>query len=110
MEEQMRQLKEQVDRIEITLKNLYYADKLILPPRIEINPDFGTQIGIQTTDKIGFYGATPVDQPVTVSDPSIGGISGSDTVSESAISTNFTNIQTAVGAIIDRLQELGLIA
>jgi hypothetical protein len=57
----------------------------------------GTKIGTATNQLLGFYGATPVDQPATVSDPSGGG-------------TQDAEARTAINAIIDRLQELGLIA
>jgi len=57
----------------------------------------GLQIGGASTDELGFFGATPVDQPATVADPSGG-------------STVDTEARTAIAAVIDRLQELGLIA
>ena len=57
----------------------------------------GLKIGTATTSLIGFYGVTPVDQPATVTDPT-GGL----TVDAEA--------RTAINAIIDRLQELGLVA
>lgn len=57
----------------------------------------GTKIGTASTQLIGFYGATPVDRPATVSDPS-GGV------------TVDTEARNAIGAVIDRLQELGLIS
>lgn len=57
----------------------------------------GIKLGSASTSLLGFYGATPVDQPLTVSDPAGGG-------------TVDTEARTAIGAIIDRLQELGLIA
>lgn len=57
----------------------------------------GLQIGGASTDELGFFGAAPVDQPATVSDPS-----GGSTVDAEA--------RTAIEAVIDRLQELGLIA
>jgi|688.fasta_scaffold378834_2 hypothetical protein len=57
----------------------------------------GIKIGSATSSLLGFYGVTPVDQPATVADPAGGG-----TVDAEA--------RTAVNAIIDRLQELGLIA
>lgn len=57
----------------------------------------GLQIGGASTDELGFFGATPVDQPATVADPS-GGI------------TVDTEARAAIAAVIDRLQELGLIA
>ena len=57
----------------------------------------GLKIGDATTALLGFYGVTPVDQPATVTDPTGGG-------------TIDAEARTAINAIIDRLQELGLIA
>jgi hypothetical protein len=57
----------------------------------------GIKIGSATSSLLGFYGVTPVDQPATVADPAGGG-------------TIDTEARAAVNAIIDRLQELGLIA
>jgi hypothetical protein len=57
----------------------------------------GLKIGDASTALLGFYGAAPVDRPDTVADPSGGG-------------TIDTEARTAINAIIDRLQELGLIA
>ena len=57
----------------------------------------GLKIGDAATALVGFYGVTPVDQPDTIADPSGGG-----TVDAEA--------RTAINALIDRLQELGLIA
>jgi hypothetical protein len=57
----------------------------------------GIKIGSATTSLLGFYGVTPVDQPATVTDPTGGG-------------TQDAEARTAINAIIDRLQELGLIA
>jgi len=58
---------------------------------------FSMLVGSATTDLLGFYGVGPVDQPATVSDPAGGG-------------TVDTECRAAVASIIDRLQELGLIA
>ena len=55
------------------------------------------KIGEASTDELGFFGATPVDQPATVADPSGG-------------STVDTEARAAIAAVIDRLQELGLMA
>jgi hypothetical protein len=57
----------------------------------------GLRIGSAITSLLGFYGVTPVDQPATVADPT-----GGSTVDAEA--------RTAIQNIIDRLQELGLIA
>ena len=57
----------------------------------------GIKIGSAITSLLGFYGVTPVDQPATVTDPTGGG-------------TQDAEARTAINVIIDRLQELGLIA
>jgi hypothetical protein len=57
----------------------------------------GIKLGSATSSLLGFYGATPVDRPATVADPAGGG-------------TIDTEARTAINDIIDRLQELGLIA
>ena len=54
-------------------------------------------IGNATADKVGFYGVSPVDQPATVADATGG-------------STTDAEARAAINAVIDRLQELGLIA
>lgn len=56
------------------------------------NPE-GTILGQDTADLVGFYGTSPVDQPATVAD-----------------ATDAATAITTVNAVIDRLQELGLIA
>jgi len=57
----------------------------------------GLRIGGASTSLLGFYGATPVDRPDTIADPTGGG-------------TIDAEARTAINTIIDRLQELGLIA
>ena len=64
---------------------------------IVLSASTGTKIGTSTGQLIGFYNATPVDQPATVADPA-----GGATVDAES--------RTAINALIDRLQELGLIA
>lgn len=59
--------------------------------------DGGTKIGTEITQKLAFYGSTPIVQPVTVADPAGG-------------ATQDAEARLAVGAVIDRLQSLGLIA
>jgi hypothetical protein len=65
---------------------------------IAVGTTTGTKIGTATTQKLGFFNATPVDQPTTVTDPT--GVTTDEDV----------EARTAINAIIDRLQELGLIA
>ena len=86
---------------------LIKIDRLVIPKslqildarNIQVGRGTGCKIATATDQKLGFFGTTPVDQPATVSDPSGAGDAGVDTPA-----------RTAINAIIDRLQELGLIA
>jgi phage-related tail fiber protein len=64
---------------------------------IVLSETTGTKIGTATTQLLGFYNKTPVNQPDTITDPS-GGLNVD------------AEARTAINATIDRLQELGLIA
>lgn len=70
----------------------------------------GTMIGTATNQLLGFYGKTPVDQPATVSDAATQVLTGTDTVDITKLTNDLTSCKNAINAIIDRLQELGLIA
>lgn len=98
-EEQIRQLiREEISRF--IKSDKYVFDRMIQildGKNIQTGRTYGTKIGTATDQKIGFYGTTPVDKPATVNDPA-GGL----TVDSEA--------RTAINAIIDRLQELGLIS
>jgi hypothetical protein len=92
-EEQIRQIiREEIsslfkkDRFTFN-KNLDIQDKNIILGKI-----LGTKIGTETTQKLGFYGVTPVDKPETV-----------------ANATTAVDVIPRCNEIRDRLQELGLI-
>ena len=97
--EQVRQI------IKEELSNFLGSDRYIFQKNIQIfdgrniqlGRTNGTKMGTATAQLLGFYGVTPVDQPATISDPSGGG-------------TVDTQARTAINALIDRLQELDLIA
>lgn len=102
----MTQLKNRVQFLENILRGLVLSDRYVFQRDVQMMPgrnfqlptSTGTKFGTATTQKLAFYGVTPVDQPATVSDPS-GQANDLDTEARAAINT-----------IIDRLQELGLIA
>lgn len=64
---------------------------------IIVNTSTGTKIGTATSQKIGLFNATPVVQGTTISDPTGGG-------------TQDAEARTAINALIDRLQAIGIIA
>ena len=70
-------------------------------------PD-GTLIGGASTDKVGFYGTTPADQPATASEAAV-----TTSVTTTATTTNLAStvddIVTLVNQIRTDLVELGII-
>lgn len=74
--------------------------------------DAGSGINLCTTtsELLGFYGKTPVNQPDTVSDAATQSLVGGDTIDRAKTEADLTSCKNAINAIIDRLQELGLIA
>lgn len=100
--ERLNKLEKKLDDFIVMYQRTHFIDrdvfnnKIVLNNNIEIGKN-GTKIGTSTADKIAFFGGTPVDQPATVADPS-----GGATVDSQA--------RTAIIAVIDRLQELDLIA
>lgn len=65
---------------------------------IELAKDVGTNIGTETTQKLGFWGVTPVVQPTAVSDLSGAGGAVDGTA------------RTGVNDILSRLRAVGIIA
>ena len=105
MPEEIEQLKRRIGELESKLDMLFYSDRYVFSRdiqmqdgrNIQLATGTGTRFGTATGQLLGFYNVTPVDQPATVSDPA-----GGATVDAES--------RTAINAIIDRLQELGLIA
>ena len=97
-ENQVRQiLRDELRDFIVTDKYIFQRLVQFLDGRnIQLGKTTGTKIGTASSEKLGLWGTTPVDQPETVSDPSGGG-----TVDSEA--------RNAVIAIIDRMQELGSI-
>lgn len=108
MENDFTQLKREVQELKSKMDSffdIYYRtnqidktelyNKLVIHNDIEISKN-GSRIGTSANEKLGFYGATPVNQPNTVSDPSGGAVVD-------------LQARTIISTIIDRLQELGLI-
>jgi hypothetical protein len=90
------------------LKALFYKDRFesyqafrnkiaLIDADIELSTGTGTKIGTSATQKLGFFGATPVVQQATINDPT-----GGTTVDAEA--------RTAIGLILDRLDTYGLTA
>ena len=98
--------REKLNRIENLLAQFVKSDRFIFWKTQQIldgrNYQFGkttgTKFGTATDQLIGFYNTTPVNQPDTVSD-----VSGQTNDLD-------TEARATIAILIDRLQELGLIA
>jgi hypothetical protein len=99
-EEQVRQIiKEELEQILIGEKFVFSKPIQIMDGRnIVMGKTTGTKFGTETGQKIGFYNKTPVVQGSTISDPS-----GQATDLDA-------EARTAINALIDRLQDIGIIA
>jgi len=77
---------------------------------IIVNAGTGTKIATATTQKLGFYNATPVVQPAANTDTTTGAAGGTSTV---YLNTTYTGGGTAaytVGGVVAALKALGLLA
>ena len=102
-EEELKRLIQRTIKEE--LQNLMLMDRYTFQKKIQIfdginlqlATNLGTKFGTDTDLKLAFYGLPPVNQPDTVADPSGGAIQDA-------------GAREKISQVIDRLQELGLIA
>jgi hypothetical protein len=106
-------------RLTLQAATLTLADAL----NIAVNTTTGTKIGTATTQKLGFYNATPVVQPAAVADLTVTATSGtlptangSVTIANAATPTvtelleYCTELEAKIEMLLARLRSLGLIA
>lgn len=78
------------------------------------SPD-GLQLGRTSTDLVSFYGATPVERPVTVSTSDVSTVSSQSTSSGAGINwafvslAEFNNVVTAVSTMQRAMKQLGIL-
>jgi len=106
IEERLQQLELKIEEV----RTLLFKKTGSAPSDIRTNAFVASSAISSTNDgNLGFYGVAEVNQPETVSDPTVSSVAdNSDTTNNATINTNFTNLKAAVDAINDRLQELGL--
>jgi len=118
-EEQIAQLDQRLARIENTFNHLVYSDRFIFQKHLQMfdandmsfGGSMGTRIGTATNQKIAFWNKTPIIQPASANQAalSLASIAGADTVSSSAVSSNFSSLQTLVNQLRSDLVSAGLI-
>jgi len=103
-ENQVRQIiRDEMQELMASDRYIFHKTIQILDGRnIQLGRTTGTKIGLSSSEKLGFYGTTPVDKPAQLSDANVQGASYSQTdVQTIADLANYTK---------DILQELGLMA
>jgi hypothetical protein len=76
------------------------------------NTSTGTKIGTGTSQKIGFWNATPIVQPASANQAAVSldvDVTGTDLVDKAAINANFTSIQTLINQLRSDMVSSGLI-
>lgn len=105
---ELQQIQKMIDDTIVNVINgnqkfIFQKDIQILDLRnIQVGKTNGTKIGTETTQKIGFYGETPVVQAGAISAPTGGGGSATDAIDQTA--------RTAINAIRAALTNIGITA
>lgn len=100
LQQEVRELRELLDMMIKSDRYTIQKDIQLFDGRnIQVAKGTGTKIGTEATQKLGFYGVTPVVQQSLVADPTGGGSAGVDTPARDAIAD-----------IIDALVNLGLMS
>ena len=111
-------LQKEVQEMRNMLSLLIYSDRYTFHKKVQVldgrNFQFGkttgTKFGTETSQLMGFWNVTPVNQPDSVANANTQNVAGSDTVDENKIEADLTSCKTAINLLIDRLEELGLIS
>ena len=69
-------------------------------------PD-GIKLQSGATEKIGFWGVTPVDQPATIADATN---TTTTTSTTTALTTDLDSLRTKFNALLASLEEIGVLA
>lgn len=94
------------------------ADLTITDRDVVLSATTGTKLGTGSTQKLGFWGATPIAQGASIADPAANGTPDAPlTYTEAAmqteldkLKTNDDNLRTSIISIISRLEAAGFIA
>lgn len=119
MEEDFKKLQTEVQMLRNQLDLLLHGDRYRFTKDIDLNDAscirvsgvYGSKIGCNATDKIGFFGATPVTQqgsPVGKQDTS--GSSGVNMTTGHGFNGNTGSTYYTVGDIVYALKTLGFLA
>ncbi len=69
--------------------------------------DDGTTLGQSSTDKIAFFGATPVVQPTTIADATN---TTTTTSTTTALTADLDSLRSKFNSLLSKLETLGLLA
>lgn len=116
---EITKLKERVELLENVIADLSYSDRYIFQKHLQImdarnillGTSTGTKIGTATTQKLGFFGKTPVIQPASAEQYalSLDATAGAGHVDAANVQGNFDSIQESYNEIRLALVNLGII-
>lgn len=107
---ELEQVKERVKSLEGIISQLVFSDRYVVSRtlqlqdgrNVQLGKGAGTKMGTETTQKLGFFNATPVVRRSAISAPSSPGSSYAQAEAQSAV--------TAINSIRQALIDLGLTA
>lgn len=67
----------------------------------------GSQVGSAATEKVGFWGATPVAQPATIADATN---TTTTTSTTTALTTDLDSLRTKFNTLLSQLETAGILA
>lgn len=101
--------------VDVSLSPPHFVEGLLLGTRdltladgvdIALNTTTGTKIGTAASQKLGFFGATPVVQRTTVADASVAHALNS-TFSDTEVESALNALGTKINSILASLEALG---
>lgn len=119
LQNRVQELEKDNQKMKIFIRSFLGSDRYMVQKHLQMFDGRNVQTGLTTGTKFpsasaqkwAAWGVTPVDQPETVSDPTIVTVTtgGGNLTTNSTINSNFAALETAIEALIDRLQESGLL-
>lgn len=99
MQEEIQLLKDRIEQLEAfiykdknTVEDIFRRNLALLDVDIKLSSATGTKIGTASSQKLAFYGSTPVSQQATISNPAGGAVI--DAESRTAINSILTTLDT----------------
>lgn len=104
-EEEIRQLRERIEKIEAELDILLYSDRYLIRKNLQMQDGRNIQTGrgrgtiicLDENERLGFFGTTPVVQQAAIGDTTVAG------------TAQDSDARTTINSILARLRNYGLL-